>query len=104
VSGISLAKGRLLSPYHTVTSPQRTRAQTSSDNSSLLSDPVTVGSSGYGSMLHGDDTDDVTGDADAEGSSPTNPSLGSESCFETKFAEPDRTGKNSFVSPTVIKY
>ena len=61
---------RLVSPYHTVTSPRRGRAgcSTSSDNSSLLSDAVTARSksselelsSGYESMLRDDSEDTIT--------------------------------------------
>jgi len=84
-SGISMgssssAKVRLLSPYHAVTSPRRVRPTAHSDSSSLLSDPVTVTSSGYESMLRGDDSDDVT----ADNSSLTNQSVVSDCCSETR--------------------
>jgi hypothetical protein len=49
----------------------------------MLSDPVTVTSSGYESMLRGDDSDDVT----VDGSSSTNQSVASECWSETKVNE-----------------
>ena len=72
VASTSLDGRRLVSPYHTVTSPRRrvTGCSTSSDNSSLLSDGVTCRSktsevelsSGYESMLLRDDSDEaITG-------------------------------------------
>jgi hypothetical protein len=95
---------RLLSPYHAVTRPRRAVAcSASSDNSSLLSDPVAMSkmsevevSSGYESMIR-DDVEDVTS---VPSSSPDTPGGGWSTSRVKMFRKKAATAKYSHVSPS----